>query len=235
MDATNGTGETNLAPAAVNGQTTQTAATTAQAGQQITPGAGTQTTPEGQQQPAGQYQQATPPTHPTTKPPPQQQTTTPSSPPEKTFTQKELDFFIGERVKRATEGMPSKDELAAFKTWQESQKTEAQKSADALAAAQQQAANFQAELTKLYQIESVRKTGVDDAFIGYVQYEAINRAAIQNITFDEALTTFMTETEGKYKKQDTRQVTVDTGGQQNPAVPPPFILNFTGVRPKPQN
>lgn len=42
---------------------------------------------------------------------------------EKTFTQKELDDIVKQRLDRAKKDMPSKDELKAFKEWQDSQKT----------------------------------------------------------------------------------------------------------------
>lgn len=54
---------------------------------------------------------------------------------EKTFTQKELDDIVKQRLDRAKKDMPSKEELKAFKAWQDSQKTAEQKAADDLAAA----------------------------------------------------------------------------------------------------
>lgn len=54
---------------------------------------------------------------------------------EKTFTQKELDEIVKNRLDRAKKDMPSKDELKAFREWQDSQKTAEQKAADDLAAA----------------------------------------------------------------------------------------------------
>ena len=46
---------------------------------------------------------------------------------EKTFTQTEVDALIQKRLDRATKGMPSKDELAEFKAWKDSQQTEEEK------------------------------------------------------------------------------------------------------------
>lgn len=54
---------------------------------------------------------------------------------EKTFTQKEVDEIVKQRLSRATKDMPSKDELKAFKEWKDSQKTAEQKALDELAAA----------------------------------------------------------------------------------------------------
>lgn len=57
------------------------------------------------------------------------------SPTEKTFTQKELDDIVKQRLDRAKKDMPSKDELKAFREWKDSQKTAEQKAADDIAAA----------------------------------------------------------------------------------------------------
>lgn len=58
-----------------------------------------------------------------------------STPAEKTFTQKELDDIIKQRLDRAKKDMPTKDELKAFREWKDSQKTAEQKAADDIAAA----------------------------------------------------------------------------------------------------
>ena len=50
---------------------------------------------------------------------------------EKTFTQAELDDHIAKRLARATKDMPSKEDLTAYKKWQDEQKTEQQKLVDA--------------------------------------------------------------------------------------------------------
>lgn len=54
---------------------------------------------------------------------------------EKTFTQKELDEIVKQRLDRAKKDMPTKDELKAFHEWRDSQKTAEQKAADDIAAA----------------------------------------------------------------------------------------------------
>lgn len=50
--------------------------------------------------------------------------------PEKKFTQQELDDIVKERLQRERKGQPSKEELEAFRKWQESQKTAEQKQAE---------------------------------------------------------------------------------------------------------
>lgn len=55
---------------------------------------------------------------------------------EKTFTQAEVNELIRVRLERERKGQPTKDELTAFRDWQNSQKTAEQKAADDLKAAQ---------------------------------------------------------------------------------------------------
>ncbi|WP_455797570.1 hypothetical protein [Clostridium butyricum] len=51
---------------------------------------------------------------------------------EKTFSQEEVDNLIKDRLKREKKGQPTKEELKAFKEWQDSQKTESEKQSEAL-------------------------------------------------------------------------------------------------------
>ena len=75
---------------------------------------------------------------------------------EKKFSQKELDDIVKQRLERAAKGQPSKEELAAFRAWQDSQKSAEEKHADELKAAQdkqtaaeQRAADLEARLAAL--------------------------------------------------------------------------------------
>ena len=45
----------------------------------------------------------------------------PEPAPEKTFTQAEVDAMIGKRLAKAMKGMPSEEELTAYRTWQTEQ------------------------------------------------------------------------------------------------------------------
>lgn len=62
-------------------------------------------------------------------------TTSDTAQTEKTFTQKELDDIVRNRLERARKDMPSKEELQAFHEWQDGQKIAEQKAAEDLAAA----------------------------------------------------------------------------------------------------
>lgn len=75
---------------------------------------------------------------------------------EKKFSQKELDEHINRRLERERKNQPTKEELAAFRAWQDSQKSAEEKHADELKAAQdkqtaaeQRAADLEAKLAAM--------------------------------------------------------------------------------------
>lgn len=53
----------------------------------------------------------------------------PEPSPAKTFTQEEVDAMIGKRLAKAMKGMPSDDELTAYRTWKDIQQTEQERQA----------------------------------------------------------------------------------------------------------
>lgn len=88
----------------------------------------------------------------------------------KTFTQEELDKIVKERVARVKKDQPPKEELEAFKQWQESQKTEEEKKNEALTnaekarvAAEERALLAETKVTCLS--KGVASTSVDDVVI----------------------------------------------------------------------
>ena len=88
----------------------------------------------------------------------------------KTFTQDELDKIVKERVARVKKDQPTKEELEAFKQWQESQKTEEEKKNEALTnaekarvAAEERALLAETKVTCLS--KGVASTSVDDVVI----------------------------------------------------------------------
>lgn len=88
----------------------------------------------------------------------------------KTFTQEELDKIVKERVARTKKDQPSKEELDAFKNWQDSQKTEEEKKNEALTnaekarlAAEEKATALEAKVTCLS--KGIVATSVDDVVI----------------------------------------------------------------------
>lgn len=108
--------------------------------------------------------------------------------PEKTFTQAELDAIVKERLARAAKGLPAKDELTAFKKWQEEQKAEGLKSDDKLKKLEE----YEQKLQAYEQREKVRAANVEGRFIDFVVFEA-NRRMNKNTDFEAALKAYLAE------------------------------------------
>lgn len=86
---------------------------------------------------------------------------------EKTFTQKEVDDIVKQRLERAKKDMPTKEELANFKEWQISQKNVEEKHSEELIKANKEksdaldrALNAEAKLTAIS--KGVKSDYVDD-------------------------------------------------------------------------
>lgn len=65
----------------------------------------------------------------------------------KTFTQAELDAIVKQRLERQAKGQPSKEEMEAFRKWQDSQKTAEQLSQEKISAAENGRADAEKKLT----------------------------------------------------------------------------------------
>lgn len=88
---------------------------------------------------------------------------------EKKFSQKELDDIVKQRLDRAAKGQPSKEELAAFRKWQDEQKTDEQRHADEIkkalddkAAAELRVEELEAKYTAM--TKGVKPEAVEDVF-----------------------------------------------------------------------
>lgn len=86
---------------------------------------------------------------------------------EKTFTQEELNKIVQERLDKEKKKMPSKEELKAFKDWQESQKTAEQKQAEKDA----EYRKTLDELNTLKQTNAVLSAGVNKDDADYVLFK----------------------------------------------------------------
>lgn len=64
----------------------------------------------------------------------------------KTFTQAELDAIVKQRLERQAKGQPSKEEMDAFRKWQDSQKTAEQLSQEKISAAESGRADAEKKL-----------------------------------------------------------------------------------------
>ena len=126
---------------------------------------------------------------------------TPEPTPEKTFTQAEVDAMIGKRLAKAMKGMPSEEEITAFRSWKESQQTEQERwknltkerdeSRTALTAAQ-------AELEQLKHEKYVLSKGLTGDEAEFVAFKAAKMVddkttfeqAVDALTADRKKTTF---------------------------------------------
>lgn len=64
----------------------------------------------------------------------------------KTFTQAELDAIVKQRLERQAKGQPTKEEMEAFRKWQDSQKTAEQLSQEKISAAENGRADAEKKL-----------------------------------------------------------------------------------------
>lgn len=116
---------------------------------------------------------------------------------EKTFTQEELDKIVQDRLDREKKKMPSKEDLKAFKDWQESQKTAEQKQAEK-DAEYQKTLN---ELNTLKQTNAVLSAGVNKDDTDYVIFKVSKMEG----EFEENLAKFLKDNP-KYLKQELETV-----------------------------
>lgn len=96
--------------------------------------------------------------------------------------QKMADAMVAKKLK----GMPSKEELAKYKEWQESQKTEAERQADE----QKRVAAIEAENTTLKQEKAIIRKGVKADDVDYVLFK-VNK--MEGEDFDDKLESFLTD------------------------------------------
>lgn len=100
---------------------------------------------------------------------------------EKTFTQEDVDKIVKERLKK----MPSKEEIKAYKDWQEAQKTVEQKQAEKETEYQKTLSEKQS----LIQENQVLKAGVNANDVDYVVFKVSKMEG----EFEENLSKFLKE------------------------------------------
>lgn len=130
--------------------------------------------------------------------------------PEKTFTQADVDVLIQKRLERERKKYPTEEELAAFKTWKESQQTE-QERWNALTGERDTARNQLAEVTA--QLEQMRREkflaekGVPAEDVDYYIFK-IAKLVTEDKDFEKAAEEFL-------KDNPTTKVRVDTSASLN--------------------
>lgn len=120
----------------------------------------------------------------------------------KTFTQDEVNALIESRLARAKKQMPAKEELDAFKTWKESQKTEAER----LAQREKEFHEIMSERENIKRENIVLRSGVDHEHADYVLFKVSKLDG----DFDENLKVFLTE--------NPKYLTANNAGKLNTGV-----------------
>lgn len=121
---------------------------------------------------------------------------------EKTLTQKEVDEIVKERLDREKKKLPSKEELAKFNEWKESQKTEADKQAEAL----KELETLRQEAVNAKRENALLKKGVNEEDIDYVMFKVGKMEG----KFDDNLVEFLKENP-KFTAKEEKTVASTTG------------------------
>ena len=113
---------------------------------------------------------------------------------EKTFTQDEVNNIVKERLAKANKGIPSKEELAKYNEWKESQKTQEDKYNDLL----KQDNEKSTTISNLQKENLVLKAGItDEDEVEFIVYKVGKMEG----NFEENLKEYLTDNP-KYKKQE---------------------------------
>lgn len=121
---------------------------------------------------------------------------------EKTFTQKDVDNIVKERLAKAKKGIPSKEELAAYNEWKESQKTQQDKYDELV----KKDGEKNTTIANLKMENEVLKANVNADDVDYVIYKVSKMEG----EFSDNLKQFLTDNPKYIKKQETKATGVET-------------------------
>lgn len=125
----------------------------------------------------------------------------PEPSPEKTFTQEEVDAMIGKRLAKAMKGMPSEDELTAYRSWKEGKAGEKERwdkltgERDSLSAKLGTAESERDQLKREVYVLKKGLTGDEAEFIAFKAGKMVDdkttfEQAVDALTADRKKTTF---------------------------------------------
>lgn len=150
---------------------------------------------------------------------------------EKTFTQDEVNDLIKARLERERKGQPTKDELAAFRAWQDEQKTAEQKQAEAIKAetdradaAEKKAAALEAKL--LATSMGVKPDAADDV-VALAQLKVSDETPLEKAIM-EVLKKYPQFTGGS--APTTTGVPAGSGGAVRSGVEAAFLAKNPGIK-----
>lgn len=131
--------------------------------------------------------------------------------PAKTFTQEEVDALVGKRLAKAMKGIPSEEELKAFREWKSGQQTEQerwQKLTEENEANKTALADAKAELEQNRREKFLIAQGVSADDVDYYSYK-IGKMVTDELTFEKAAEQYLGE------KKQTPKVRVDLAAPVN--------------------
>ncbi len=118
-----------------------------------------------------------------------------SAEPEKKYTQTDMDAAIERRLARERKGMPSQEELAAFRTWKDSQQTEQQRQQrilDERNGFEQRVTELETQLAQAQNERMLLSRGVPAEDVDYYAYK-IGKMVSDSVTFEQAADSFLRE------------------------------------------
>lgn len=113
----------------------------------------------------------------------------PEPTPAKTFTQEEVDAMIGKRLAKAMKGIPSEEEIAAYRTWREGQQTEQERQAKRdkeLADSKSALTAAQAEIEQMKRDKYVLSKGLTGEEAEFIAFKAL-KMVDDKTTFEQAV------------------------------------------------
>lgn len=127
----------------------------------------------------------------------------------KTFTQEEVNGIVKERLAKAQKGIPSKEELAKYNEWKESQKSQQDKYDDLVKNSNEK----DHTISNLEKENAVLKAGITDQDeIEFICY----KVGKMDGDFKENLTQYLADNPKYTKKQETKATGVETKTQSVP-------------------
>ena len=115
--------------------------------------------------------------------------TNPEPSPAKTFTQEEVDAMIGKRLAKAMKGIPSEEEITAYRTWKDGQQTEQErqeKRDKELAESKSALTAAQAEIEQLKRDKYVLSKGLTGDDAEFIAFKAL-KMVDSKTTFEQAV------------------------------------------------
>lgn len=113
----------------------------------------------------------------------------PESAPAKTFTQEEVDAMIGKRLAKAMKGIPSEEEITAYRTWKDGQQTEQERQAKRdkeLAESKSALTAAQTEIEQMKRDKYVLSKGLTGDDAEFIAFKAL-KMVDSKTTFEQAV------------------------------------------------